>query len=189
MIDENGNVFDYDETSLAILAKSCDSYGAVLFQSTKKHILPDIPSDIIQWNYACRPTIKGEPNRLKVSANGQQRYYRDQHPWIQLLMGKTVGERLPCLQPYLAMQHTTNYDYDQTYVNFELEALKTFSDNKFQKGRICTVSSLSEYIEGISKYGSMSKVTTEDSLHNRHGHCIKRLEDTSQGKSNKKMVD
>ena len=123
---------------------------------------PTFHQDIIEWNYACRPTIKGEPNRLKVSANGGKSPTETSIPGFNLLMGETMGKDNISLQPFWDMQLPQNYDYDQTYVNFELEALKTFSDNKFRKD-VFAQYPLSEYIEGISKYGSMSKVTTKDS--------------------------
>jgi len=183
MIDSNGKAFNWDENAVKLLAKNCDSYTEFFTRSTEV-LLPDIPKGILEWNYACRPVIKGEPNRLKYLPM-IIKVLLDQHPWIQLLWARQWG-KTTLFATILGHAASINWDYDQTYVNFELEALKTFSDNKFRKD-VFAQYPLSEYIEGISRYGSMSKVSlktrsTIDMVTALNGW--KHL----QGKSNKKMV-
>ena len=183
MIDEHGIALSWNETSLTTLAKNCDIYNSI-YPRAESVLLPDIPKDILHWNYTCRPVIKGEPNRLKYLPM-VVKVLQDQHPWIQLLWARQWG-KTTLFATILGHAASTNWDYDQTYVNFEQEALKTFSDNKFRKD-VFSQYPLSEYIEGISKFGSMSKVSLKTrstidmvtALNNwRH----------IQGKSNKKMV-
>ncbi len=183
MIDIDGKVIQWDDNALSLLAKKCDSYSEY-FSRNEARLLPDVPIPILEWNYACRPVIKGEKNRIKYLPM-VVKVLQDQHPWIQLLWARQWG-KTTLFATILAHAASTNYDYDQTYVNFELEALKTFSDNKFRKD-VFEHYPLSEYIEGISRYGSMSKVTlktrsTIDMVTALNGW--KHL----QGKSNKKMV-
>ena len=109
----------------------------------------------------------------------------DQHPFIFLFWARQWGKTTH-FGSVLAHGASTNNNYDQTYINFELEALKTFSDNKFRKD-VFSNYPLSKYIQGISRWGSTSKValktgSTVDmitSLRN-WGHA--------QGKSNQKIV-
>jgi len=154
------------------------------FEESVDDILPDIPTDRIEWEYACRPKIKGVPNRLKYLPMLLEAVL-DKHPWKQYLWGRQWGKTTQFASE-LAYGASTNHDYDQTYVNFELEAVKTFSDNKFRKD-VFSVYPLSEYIEGVSKYGSMSKVTlktnsTIDMITALHKWIH------AQGKSNQKMI-
>ena len=149
-----------------------------------KEGLPRLEQDFVAWNLQCRPVIKGEPNRLKYLPM-VLKVAQDIHPYIQLLWARQWGKTTH-FASVLGHGASTNNNYDQTYINFELEALKTFSDNKFRKDVFASFP-LSEYIQGISRWGSMSKValktgSTVDmitSLRN-WGHA--------QGKSNKKIV-
>ena len=127
MIDEHGKAFRWDENSLKLLAKNCDGFGDY-FSRVEEVLLPDIPSEIVAWNYVCRPYIKGEPNRLKYLPM-ILKVMKDEHPWIQLLWARQWG-KTTLFSTILAFAASTNYDYDKTYVNFELEALKKFSYNK-----------------------------------------------------------
>ncbi|KAG2478104.1 MAG: hypothetical protein NPMRTH1_760008 [Nitrosopumilales archaeon] len=110
---------------------------------------------------------------------------KDVHPFIMLFWARQWGKTTH-FASVLGHGASTHNNYDQTYINFELEALKTFSDNKFRKD-VFQSFPLSEYIQGISKWGSMSKVSLKTgstidmitSLHN-WGHA--------QGKSNQKIV-
>ena len=181
-IDLDGSTLQYTDNSVDEFAQNLPEYSD--FNKRQESVLPDIPTDILEWNYACRPIIKGEVNRLKFLPM-ILKVIRDQHPWIQLLWARQWG-KTTLFATILAHAASTNWDYDQTYVNFELEALKTFSDNKFRKD-VFEHYPLSAYIEGISKYGSMSKVSLKTrstidmvtALNNwRH----------LQGKSNKKLV-
>jgi len=146
--------------------------------------LPRLEKGFIPWSLQCRPVIKGEPNRLKYIPMILE-VAKDLHPFIFLFWARQWGKTTH-FASVLAHGASTNNNYDQTYINFELEALKTFSDNKFRKD-VFSVFPLSEYIQGISRWGSMSKValktgSTVDmitSLRN-WGHA--------QGKSNKKIV-
>ena len=146
--------------------------------------LPDIERNFIAWNYQCRPFIKGEPNRLKHLPM-MLSISKDLHPFIMLLLARQWGKTTH-FASVLAHGASTNNNYDQTYINFEQESLKTFSDNKFRKD-VFAEHPLSEYIQGFSKFGSMTKVTLKTNstidmitaLHNwQH----------AQGKSNKRIV-
>jgi len=149
-----------------------------------KEGLPKLEQSFIPWNLQCRPVIKGEPNRLKYLPMILE-VAKDVHPFIMLLWARQFGKTTH-FASVLGHGASTNNNYDQTYINFELEALKTFSDNKFRKD-VFQNYPLSEYIQGISKWGSMTKVSLKTgstvdmitSLHN-WGHA--------QGKSNQKIV-
>jgi len=155
LIDEHGKILQFDENTLTNLANVCDVFPD-FYDRDPTIILPDIPTDRIRWELNCRAYIKGEPNRIEYMPMIKEMLL-DPHPYkIEILArqwGKTTG-----FASELAYRGSTHYDYDQTYVNFELESLKTFSDNKFRKD-VFAVYPLSEYIEGVSKWGSMTKVT------------------------------
>ena len=144
-VDLKGDSLKWSDNQVNEVAQNLPEYSD--FQKRQESVLPDIPTDILEWNYACRPIIKGEVNRLKYLPMVLI-VIRDQHPWIQLLWGRQWG-KTTLFATILAHAATTNWDYDQTYVNFELEALKTFSDNKFRKD-VFSQYPLSAYIEGIS---------------------------------------
>jgi len=147
--------------------------------------LPQIPKDRIQWEYHCRPLIKGEPNRLRFMPMLQD-VVKDKHPFKFLLWGRQWG-KTTMIASDLAFAATTNYDYDQTYFNFKLDALRTFSNNKFRQD-VFGVSPLSKYIKKTgSNYGAMNKVETYTRS------IIDMLLpgpdwQNSQGKSNQRMV-
>ena len=147
--------------------------------------LPLLPTDRIQWEYHCRPLIKGEPNRLKYLPMLLD-VVQDQHPFKFLLWGRQWG-KTTIIASDLAYAATTNYDYDQTYFNFKLDALRTFSNNKFRQDVFGT-EPLSKYIKSIaSNIGAANKIET-------HTRCIIDMLlpgskwENSQGKSNKRMV-
>ena len=111
--------------------------------------------------------------------------FLDKHPWQMWILARQWG-KTTSVASILGHGASTNRSYDQTYINFEQEALKTFSENKFRKELFAT-HPLSEYIQGLTKWGSANKVqlktgSTIDlitSLRNwAHG----------QGKSNKRIV-
>ena len=147
--------------------------------------LPLLPKDRVQWEYHCRPLIKGEPNRLKFMPMLQD-VVKDNHPFKFLLWGRQWG-KTTMIASDLAFAATTNYDYDQTYFNFKLDALRTFSNNKFRQDVFGT-EPLARYIKTTgSNYGSMNKVETYTRS------IIDMLLpgpdwQNSQGKSNKRMV-
>lgn len=183
MIDEEGKILQFDEFSLDNLVNVCDVFPEFINRDVPV-LLPDIPADRIAWELNCRPTIKGEPNRIQYMPMLKE-IMLDPHPYkIEILArqwGKTTG-----FASELGYRASTNSDYDQTYVNFELESLKTFSDNKFRKD-VFAQYPLSEYIEGISKWGSMTKVSlkTRSTIDmvtalNRWRHL--------QGKSNRTLI-
>ncbi len=155
LIDEHGKILQFDDNTLTNLANVCDVFPD-FYNRVESIILPDIPTDRIRWELNCRPFIKGEPNRIEYMPMIKEMLL-DPHPYkIEILArqwGKTTG-----FASELAYRGSTHYDYDQTYVNFELESLKTFSDNKFRKD-VFSSYPLSEYIEGISRWGSMTKVS------------------------------
>ena len=146
--------------------------------------LPKLEQDFIPWSLQCRPLIKGIKNRLKYLPMVME-VAQDVHPFIMLLWGRQWGKTTH-FASILAHGASTNTNYDQTYINFELEALKTFSDNKFRKD-VFQNWPLSEYIQGFSRWGSMSKValrtgSTVDMITSLHNWAH------AQGKSNQKIV-
>lgn len=147
--------------------------------------LPTLPTDRVQWEYHCRKLIKGEPNRLKYLPMLVD-VVEDKHPFKFLLWGRQWG-KTTMLASDLAYAATINYDYDQTYFNFKLDALRTFSNNKFRQDVFGT-EPLSKYLKSIgSNIGAANKVETQTRS------IIDMLLpgakwENSQGKSNKRMV-
>lgn len=147
--------------------------------------LPTIPHDRLQWEYHCRPLIKGEPNRLKYLPLLVD-VVEDKHPFKFLKWGRQWG-KTTMVASDLAYYATTNYDYDQTYFNFKLDALRTFSNNKFRQDVFGTPP-LSKYLKSLgNNVGSINKVET------RTRSIIDMLLpgekwENSQGKSNKRIV-
>jgi len=147
--------------------------------------LPVLPTDRMEWEYHCRSLIKGEPNRLKYLPMLID-VVKDQHPFKFLLWGRQWG-KTTMIASDLAYAATTNYDYDQTYFNFKLDALRTFSNNKFRQDVFGT-EPLSKYLKSIaSNIGAANKIET-------YTRCIIDMLlpgakwENSQGKSNKRMV-
>ncbi len=154
-------------------------------QDDLENELPTLPTDRMQWEYTCRPIIKGEPNRLKYLPMLVD-VVKDKHPFKFLLWGRQWG-KTTMLASDLAYYATTNYDYDQTYFNFKLDALRTFSNNKFRQD-VFGVEPLSKYLRSIgSNIGAANKVETQTRS------IIDMLLpgakwENSQGKSNKRMI-
>lgn len=154
-------------------------------QDDLENELPTLPTDRMQWEYTCRPLIKGEPNRLKYLPMLVD-VVKDKHPFKFLLWGRQWG-KTTMLASDLAYYATTNYDYDQTYFNFKLDALRTFSNNKFRQD-VFGVEPLSKYLRSIgSNIGAANKVETQTRS------IIDMLLpgakwENSQGKSNKRMI-
>lgn len=147
--------------------------------------LPILPTDRLQWEYHCRPIIKGELNRLKYLPMLID-VVEDRHPFKFLLWGRQWG-KTTMIASDLAYYATTNYDYDQTYFNFKLDALRTFSNNKFRQD-VFGVPPLSKYLKSLgNNIGATNKVETYTRS------IIDMLLpgakwENSQGKSNKRMV-
>lgn len=154
-------------------------------QQELENELPTLPTDRIQWEYYCRPLIKGEPNRLRYLPPFID-VVEDKHPFKFLLWGRQWG-KTTMLASDLAYAATTNYDYDQTYFNFKLDALRTFSNNKFRQDVFGTPP-LSKYLKSIGvNIGAANKIETQTRS------IIDMLLpgakwENSQGKSNKRMV-
>ena len=154
-------------------------------QSELEGELPTLPKDRLQWEYYCRKLIKGDPNRLKYLPMLID-VVEDKHPFKFLLWGRQWG-KTTMIASDLAYYATTNYDYDQTYFNFKLDALRTFSNNKFRQD-VFGVEPLSKYLKSIgSNIGAANKIETQT-------RCIIDMLlpgvkwENSQGKSNKRMV-
>jgi hypothetical protein len=147
--------------------------------------LPYLPTDRVQWEYHCRKLIKGELNRLKYLPMLID-VVQDQHPFKFFLWGRQWG-KTTMLASDLAYAATTNYDYDQTYFNFKLDALRTFSNNKFRQDVFGT-EPLSKYLKSLgNNIGATNKVETYTRS------IIDMLLpgpkwENVQGKSNKRMV-
>ncbi len=120
--------------------------------------LPILPNDRVLWEYHCRPIVKGDPNRLKYLPMILD-VVQDEHPFRFLLWGRQWG-KTHLFGSDLAFQATTNYDYDQVYFNFKLDALRTFSNNKFRQDVFGTAP-LSKYLKSLgNNVGSINKVET-----------------------------
>lgn len=146
--------------------------------------LPILPKDRIEWEYHCRSKIKGEPNRLAYLPM-MMKIIKDTHPFQMYLLARQWG-KTTMIGTDLGYYATTNTDYDQTYVNFKLDNLRTFSENKFRQDLFGT-EPLSHYISGVSKLGAMNRVVTKkrsviDMI--LTGHMWENL----LGKSNRRLV-
>lgn len=120
---------------------------------------PVIPKERIKWEFFCRDTIKGVPNRLKYRPQLLE-VVKDDHPFKFLLWGRQWG-KTTILASDLAYNATTKYDYDQVYFNFKKDNLTTFTENKFRQDVFGTTP-LSHFIFGVSKLGAMNRVVTKN---------------------------
>jgi len=154
LIDREGKIVEFNDNSLDNLVNVCDVFPEFFNRDTTL-LLPDIPADRIAWELAVRPFIKGEPNRINFLPMIKDAIV-DTHPFKMYLWGRQWG-KTTAFASDLAHAASTHENYDQTYINFELEALKTFSNNKFRVD-VFEHFPMSEYIEGFSKYGAMSQV-------------------------------
>ena len=149
-----------------------------------KDELPQLPKDRIEWEYFCRPYIKGVKNRLRLRPM-MLKIVKDQHPFKMLVEGRQWGKTTQIASD-LAHAASTNNDYDQTYFNFKLDNLRTFSENKFRQD-VFGQPPLSKYVSGVSKLGAMNRMV----LKTRSIIDILLPGENwqnSQGKSNKRMV-
>jgi len=120
--------------------------------------LPTIPHDRLQWEYHCRALIKGQPNRLKYLPPLID-VIEDKHPWQFWLWARQWG-KTTSLGSVLGHGATTNYDYDQMYLNFKLDPLKTFSNEKFRQDVFGHLP-LSKYLKSVGNtFGAVNKVET-----------------------------
>jgi len=135
----------------AIVKKQLD------FHSDKEIVeeLPLLPIDRMQWELHCRPFIKGKRNRLPFLPMIREAIL-DPHPFKQYLWGRQWGKTTG-LASELAHAASTINDYDQTYVNFKLDNLRTFSENKFRQD-VFGQEPLATYVSGISKLGAMNRI-------------------------------
>jgi len=129
-------------------------------KTTKELIdeLPPLPKDRLEWEYYCRPKIKGLPNRLKYLPM-LQGIVKDNHPFIMGIIARQWF-KTTMIGSDLAFDATTHYDFDQVYLNFKEPNLKTFSENKFRQDVFGTWP-LSKYIKSSTgRLGSMERVVT-----------------------------
>lgn len=120
--------------------------------------LPPLPKDRLEWEYYCRPKIKGFPNRLKYLPM-LKAIVQDKHPFRMGVIARQWF-KTTMIGSDLAYDATTHYDYDQVYLNFKEPNLKTFSENKFRQDVFGTWP-LSKYIKSASgRLGSMERVVT-----------------------------
>jgi len=120
--------------------------------------LPPLPKDRLEWEYYCRPKIKGLPNRLRYLPMLKS-IVQDQHPFRMGVIARQWF-KTTMIGSDLAYDATTHYDYDQVYLNFKEPNLKTFSENKFRQDVFGTWP-LSKYIKSASgRLGSMERVVT-----------------------------
>lgn len=118
--------------------------------------LPPLPKDRLEWEYYCRPKIKGFPNRLRYLPM-LKAIVQDKHPFRMGVIARQWF-KTTMIGSDMAYDATTHYDYDQVYVNFKEPNLKTFSENKFRQDAFGTWP-LSKYIKSASgRLGSMERV-------------------------------
>jgi len=117
--------------------------------------LPLLPTNRLEWELHCRPYIKGEKNRLPYLPMLREAVL-DEHPFKYYLWGRQWGKTTGVASD-LAYAASTINDYDQTYVNFKLDNLRTFSENKFRQD-VFGKEPLSKYVSGISKLGAMNRI-------------------------------
>lgn len=115
-----------------------------------------LPTDRLEWELFCRPTIKGKLNRIKYFPM-LTKIIEDRHPFKLLRLARQWG-KTTIVGSELAYTASTNYDYDLTYFNFKIDNLRTFSNSKFRQD-IFGQGPLSKYIKSTTNtYGSVSKV-------------------------------
>ncbi len=120
-----------------------------------KDELPQLPRDRIEWEYFCRPQIKGKRNRLRLRPM-MLKIVKDQHPFKMLDVARQWF-KTTYFASELAYAGTINNDHDQTYFNFKLDNLRTFSENKFRQD-VFGQEPLSKYVSGVSKLGAMNRI-------------------------------
>lgn len=120
--------------------------------------LPEIPKGRMEWEMACRPMIKGEPNRLPYLPMMREMILDDWN-FVFWLLARQWGKTTE-IGSDLAYGATTHYDYDQVYFNFSDPTLKTFVTNKFRQD-VWGTGLLSHYVSGVSRLGSDKKVVTK----------------------------
>lgn len=146
--------------------------------------LPPLPKDRLEWEYHCRPMIKGIPNRLKYLPMILA-IVLDNFAFKMEVLARQWG-KTTMFGSDLAYWATTNYDFDQTYFNFKLDNLRTFSENKFRQDVFGTYP-LSKYIKApTGQLGAMNRVVTK--TRSIIDMLLPGPEwQNSQGKSNRKM--
>lgn len=164
--------------------KEIKKIATTILPDLEDDYLPTLPKDRIEWEYHCRPFIKGTPNRLKYLPMMLE-IVKDTHPFQMYLLARQWG-KTTMIGSDLAYHATTKYDFDQTYTNFKNDNLRTFSENKFRQDVFGT-GPLSHYISGVSKLGAMNRVVTKT-------RCVIDMIlpgvnwQNFQGKSNRRMV-
>lgn len=119
--------------------------------------LPLLPKDRLQWEYHCRPIIKGKPNRLKylpmmhkpITDDSALVMWRWARQW-----GKTTSNGSE-----LGYNATTKHNFDQMYLAPTQPILETFTENKFRQD-VWGKGILSNFISTTSKLGSMNRIVT-----------------------------
>lgn len=155
-----------------------------LLPDLENDYLPKIPKDRMEWEMECRPTIKGEPNRLPYLPMMRE-IVLDNWNFVFWLLARQWGKTTN-IGSDLAYDATTNFDYDQMYINFSEPTLKTFVTNKFRQD-VFGKGPLSHYVSGVSRLGSEKKMILKT-------RCVIDMMLPGikwinvQGKSNKKMT-
>ena len=179
----------YPQLSLRkkISAKQQTEINKALNIQSQKEIddLPPLPKDRMEWEYYCRPIIKGVSNRIKYRPMLKTPVL-DPHPFKMWVWARQWGKTTEIASD-LAYNASTKYNFDQTYFNFKMDTLRTFSENKFRQD-VFGHEPLSKYISGISKLGSMNRLV----LKKTHSVIDLLLPgenwQNTQGKSNQKMI-
>lgn len=117
--------------------------------------LPLLPTGRLEWELHCRPYIKGEKNRLPYLPMLREAVL-DLHPFKHYFWARQWGKTTE-IGSDMAHSASIHNDYDQTYVNFKLDNLRTFSENKFRQD-VFGKDPLAKYVSGISKLGAMNRI-------------------------------
>jgi len=164
--------------------KEIKKIAATILPDLEDDYIPILPKDRIEWEYHCRPFIKGTPNRLKFLPMLLD-IVNDKYGFQMYLLARQWG-KTTMIGTDLAYYATTKYDYDQTYVNFKNDNLRTFSENKFRQDVFGT-DPLSHYISGVSRLGAMNRVITK--TRSIIDMILPGVNwQNTQGKSNRRMV-
>jgi len=125
-------------------------------QELQKLVLPDVPTSKLEWSLQVRPTIDGRKNIVQYMPM-LQRLHEDTWAWIMVKFARQMTKSA-YLSTSMGNLMTTIANQKTTYVTYEEESLKEFSNEKFR-----TLWSESEiarkYVDG-STLGSISSLKT-----------------------------
>ena len=131
--------------------------AATILPDLEDDYMPTLPKDRIEWEKFCRPSIKGELNRLEYLPM-MVGIVRDNHPFQMYLLARQWGKSTMIAND-MAYHATTKYDFDQSYFIGKNDLLTTFTESKFRQP-VFGEGPLSHYISGLSNRNSIIKKVT-----------------------------